>query len=183
MIKHNVKRLKKDLRSCSDFDFPISYRIFKNEYDEADYIIKEIKNLLSCGIAPGEIAILLRNNAQNKLYIKKFELNNLSCNIKDSKDEGGTDGVVISTIHASKGLEYEVVFIPQINENHIPFIKARHIRDIDEERRLFYVAMTRAKNRLYLSSDKKIHGRDCAVSLFIKEAKLELRGRTQVEYF
>jgi DNA helicase II / ATP-dependent DNA helicase PcrA len=66
---------------------------------------------------------------------------------------GGKDGtpsslVTISTIHAAKGLEWPVVFIPAVYNGSIPHARSE---DLDEERRLLYVAMTRAKSLLYLS--------------------------------
>lgn len=64
------------------------------------------------------------------------------------KGEGGKPMVTISTIHAAKGLEWPVVFIPAAYEGSIPHSRSE---DSDEERRLLYVAMTRAKALLYLS--------------------------------
>lgn len=63
-------------------------------------------------------------------------------------DDGSQQRVTISTIHAAKGLEWPVVFIPALYEGSIPHSRAE---DTDEERRLLYVAMTRAQGLLYLS--------------------------------
>lgn len=60
-------------------------------------------------------------------------------------------GVSVMTMHASKGLEFDTVFLPDLNEDIIPNKKAVQTSGIEEERRLFYVALTRAKNLLYLS--------------------------------
>ncbi len=60
-------------------------------------------------------------------------------------------GVRVMTMHASKGLEFENVFIPDLNEGVIPSRKSISENSIEEERRMLYVAMTRAKKRLYLS--------------------------------
>ena len=60
--------------------------------------------------------------------------------------------VTLSTIHAAKGLEWPVVFIPSAYDGSIPHSRAE---DIDEERRLLYVAMTRAKALLYMSCPVK----------------------------
>ena len=62
------------------------------------------------------------------------------------------------TMHACKGLEYPVVFLPDCNEGKVPHNKAATKEEIEEERRMFYVAMTRAKERLeilYLKNEKK----------------------------
>ncbi|MBQ7973293.1 MAG: ATP-dependent helicase [Lachnospiraceae bacterium] len=60
------------------------------------------------------------------------------------------NGIVMSTIHQAKGLEYEYVFIPDILEGMYPFHKAKTKEALEEERRIFYVAMTRAKKGLFL---------------------------------
>lgn len=70
----------------------------------------------------------------------------------DAQDEKASSKVTISTIHAAKGLEWPVVFVPSIYEGSIPHSRAE---DTDEERRLLYVAMTRAQALLYMSCPVK----------------------------
>ena len=77
-------------------------------------------------------------------------------------------GIVIATLHASKGLEFEEVFIPDLNEGFIPFRKARLEADIEEERRLLYVGMTRAKRRLHLWLVKERYGKVQYPSRFLR---------------
>lgn len=60
-------------------------------------------------------------------------------------------GVHIMTYHASKGLEFDTVYLPDCNEGNIPYKKSITPEQIEEERRLFYVAVTRAKEELYIS--------------------------------
>ncbi len=60
------------------------------------------------------------------------------------------DAVVLSTVHQAKGLEWKVVFIIWLAENHFPYYKSETSEEIEEERRLFYVAVTRAKDKLFL---------------------------------
>lgn len=62
----------------------------------------------------------------------------------------GERGVTLITMHGSKGLEYDKVFIPNCNEKITPHKKAKSKEEIEEERRMFYVAMTRAKKELTL---------------------------------
>ncbi|KAI3320223.1 UvrD-helicase-domain-containing protein [Xylariaceae sp. AK1471] len=83
------------------------------------------------------------------------------------KDEEGKPLVTISTIHAAKGLEWPVIFIPAVYNGSIPHIRAE---DQNEERRLLYVAMTRAKALLYLSCPQNIAnggGKPTELSSFI----------------
>lgn len=72
----------------------------------------------------------------------------LSSDLQTKEDGQEQDCVTISTIHSAKGLEWPVVFIPAVYEGSIPHSRAE---DTDEERRLLYVAMTRAQALLYLS--------------------------------
>lgn len=74
----------------------------------------------------------------------------------EGKDESPpADAVTLSTIHKAKGLEYPVVFLPGLQQNGFPHPKATTETQLDEEHRLFYVALTRAKERLYLSACQK----------------------------
>jgi uncharacterized protein (TIGR00375 family) len=87
--------------------------------------------------------------------------------------------VSLMTMHAAKGLEFPVVFITGCEENLIPFKRGkRRQADIQEERRLFYVAMTRAKDRLYLTRAKKrkIYGKfeDRLLSPFVADIENRL---------
>ena len=61
-----------------------------------------------------------------------------------------SEGVTISTLHSVKGLEYERVYILNVNEGSIPYKKAVLEEQLEEERRLFYVGMTRARKKLFL---------------------------------
>ncbi|HKM00351.1 MAG TPA: ATP-dependent helicase [Mobilitalea sp.] len=80
-----------------------------------------------------------------------------------------SDSVTIATMHSSKGLEFEAVFIVDANEGVTPHKKAALSSDIEEERRLFYVAMTRAKEYLYLLSVKNRYNKVSQRSRFIDE--------------
>ncbi len=78
-------------------------------------------------------------------------------------------GVTLSTMHSAKGLEYRIVFVIDSNEGIVPHHKAALPADIEEERRLYYVAMTRAKERLHLCAVKERHHRKQEISRFVRE--------------
>ena len=88
----------------------------------------------------------------------------------DSLDEG-SDYVVLMTLHSAKGLEYENVYIIDVNEGVMPYKKAVLEPEVEEERRMFYVGMTRAKKNLHLFSVKQLNHKDAEISRFIKEAQ------------
>ncbi len=77
--------------------------------------------------------------------------------------------VRLSTLHASKGLEFDTVFIVDVDEGIVPYRKAVLDQELEEERRMFYVGMTRAKNRLYLLHSGQIHNKSMAPSRFLAE--------------
>ena len=83
------------------------------------------------------------------------------------------DAVVLATLHSSKGLEFEKVFLIDVNEGITPYKKAVLQPDMEEERRLFYVGMTRAKRSLTLCSVKTLHNKKVELSRFLKEAGAE----------
>ena len=78
-------------------------------------------------------------------------------------------GVRLMTIHASKGLEFKQVFLIEANEGRIPYQKAKTDKEIEEERRLFYVAMTRAKDFLKICYVKIKNGKEVTPSRFVDE--------------
>ena len=89
---------------------------------------------------------------------------------EDTKELKTQSQVTISTIHAAKGLEWPVIFVPSTYEGSIPHSRAE---DNDEERRLLYVAMTRAQALLYMSCPLKNSQREeTALSQFLSTKKV-----------
>lgn len=84
-----------------------------------------------------------------------------------------TDAVTLSTYHSAKGLEYHTVFLPELNEGMTPHRQAASPEEVEEERRMFYVAMTRAKRRLVLSCMKELRSKELVPSRFVGEAFLD----------
>ena len=85
-----------------------------------------------------------------------------------NREEKGT-GVSLMTMHSSKGLEFRVVYILDANEGITPHHKAVLDPDMEEERRMFYVAMTRAKERLHICHAKERYHKKQEPSRFIEE--------------
>ena len=88
------------------------------------------------------------------------------------KSKGTQDGVILSTIHGVKGMEFKNVYIINCTEENIPH-KSSMEDGIEEERRLFYVGITRAIDNLFIFSPKTIRGKFYNKSRFISESDLE----------
>ncbi len=73
------------------------------------------------------------------------------------------------TYHASKGLEFQTVFLLDVNEGIVPHRKANSREELEEERRMFYVAMTRAKDELRILTCKTRFRRQAEESRFVRE--------------
>ncbi len=91
---------------------------------------------------------------------------------KELREKRDVDGVMLATMHSSKGLEYEVVILPDVNEGITPYKRAVSDDELEEERRMFYVAMTRAKQYLHVFSVMRLHGREMDLSRFVGEMAL-----------
>lgn len=81
------------------------------------------------------------------------------------------ESVTLATLHSAKGLEYESVYLIDVNEGIMPYKKAVLDADVEEERRMFYVGMTRAKKNLHLFSVKQLNQKDADISRFVAESK------------
>ena len=79
------------------------------------------------------------------------------------------NAVSLMTFHAAKGLEYDTVFIIGANEDVTPYKKAELPEEMEEERRMFYVAMTRAKKHLTISYVREKNGKAMEQSRFLGE--------------
>ena len=97
------------------------------------------------------------------------------------KNKVKSDSVTLSTMHRAKGLEWENVIILDANEDITPYYKAENEEEIEEERRMFYVAATRAKTNLTIYSIEKRNKTEMTVSRFVKEMLYETKTRDREE--
>ena len=93
-------------------------------------------------------------NEESKLIDFLESISLTDDNDKVDEDENNSNSVTLSTVHAAKGLEFPFVFIVGMEQGMFPHSRALEERDTDEERRLFYVAVTRAKERLVVTHSK-----------------------------
>ena len=128
--KNSIRKLLKTLTD----DKPLSQQLKENFTDETeDYIQKYLLEL------------------SEKFPSKKDFIHEISL-IKESDTlDKRADRISLMTLHSSKGLEFNCVFIVGLEDGILPLYRAQTPEEIEEERRLLYVGMTRAKERLFLS--------------------------------
>lgn len=132
----------------------------------------------SSGIEYGEMFDILDEyemsaSSFNTITMFLNHINVVSSQIESCRNRKGiNDGVTLSTIHGAKGLEFSCVFVCGVIEGLLPHKKSLQTgQDLDEERRIFYVAITRAKDMLYILAPKRYHGKRCEESRFFREAQ------------
>ncbi|MDY0276955.1 MAG: ATP-dependent helicase [Acholeplasma sp.] len=147
LLENNVQRIKKRLVNYKEKNGIVNHLLFNNDSLEYNYVINKYQELKD---KYQTFAILFRNHSLAywyKLYFNK-----------------SYDRVDVLSIHEAKGLEFDVVFIVGLNADVFPTSGEKSIALIEEERRLLFVGLTRAKEELYLTSMNK-------ESKFIKELK------------
>ena len=147
-------------------------KLYKN-IDEAEDRRENVLELINA------IAEFEDNSAQNVPTLAEYlEIFCLSDANDDVNGEKENDSVTLLTVHSAKGLEFKCVFIVGMEQNIFPHARSLEERDIDEERRLFYVAITRAKTQLFLTNSKNRYqyGKPCyqIPSEFLAELPEEL---------
>ncbi|MBO4289799.1 MAG: ATP-dependent helicase [Lachnospiraceae bacterium] len=199
VIQNNRKRFAKKLVTKNPDGPRVQIRIYEDAAGEAIGMAAEIKKMLQAGVPSREIAVLVRVNAQKKslaLALKKAGIEvqeeeeereeggqgaaakpgqdkSRSAAAKSAGEENAQDadrsGIRLLTMHGAKGLEFDKVFLPNVCEGLNPYRRAKTGEEIEEERRLFYVAMTRAKTGLVISWPKNMWNRSQEASRFIRE--------------
>ncbi len=179
-MQERIKKMRRDMETIEKMS-PFAAINYIRKAIGYDRYIKE--NGLKLGIAEDEgLAVLdevQRLAAEEKgsgiyhlrQWLKKME----EGKIESEKSKGPTafQGVGLYTFHGSKGLEFDRVYIIDVNETVTPANKNDDPVVTEEERRMFYVACTRAKKELYLYSVEQIRGRKVAPSRFLKEMQGE----------
>ena len=148
----------------------MGYDGFLKEYADGNHISLDELNETA-----DEIWLSAREYRTVKEWFDHIE--NYKAVLNEQRDTGWKQtkdgqGVSLLTLHGAKGLEYELVFIIGGNEGSIPYRKAKLNQEIEEERRMFYVGMTRAKTRLIISYVKEKNGKALSPSRFIEELLL-----------
>ncbi len=171
-IVNNELKVDKTMISNNNIRTKPKFVMCENESDSIDLICKKILEAKNAGLELDRIAVLSRNSYPLKLIETEFtkrEIEHVACitdkNNEDIKKILVPNKIAVTTIHKSKGLEWEVVFILGLSHEHWPEHLNCNIKNIEEERRLFYVGVTRAKTLLYLVTNHK----EIPISIFISE--------------
>lgn len=139
--------------------------------EDDEYRLENLKELVS-------VAVEYEQGAEEPTLSGFLEEISLVADV-DKYDEKA-DAVVMMTIHSSKGLEFPVVFLPGMEEGIFPGTQSiQNPEDIEEERRLAYVAITRAKKELYIThARERMLYRDISrfqISRFVGEIPIEFK--------
>ena len=188
-IKDNIYRLARDLDKLKSMDLFCGYKYIMNGMKYKEYVYEKIRDKSwdsdEVEAIKNEFQKMLHmfdNPAELQKYIKDYEcvLKNSTESRGDNRDNKGNkenniqnenddDGVRIVTMHGSKGLEYNTVILPGVNEGIIPGSRSAQGNLLEEERRVFYVALTRAKKRLYITAINKNKNNRKPPSRFLNE--------------
>ena len=180
----------KQVKTINDLDIDISYLKHQCPQDAISYIRTTLdydKYILDYCVnrkikTNGLIEILneIESSASNFETIEEYlaHIDKVKEELEQNQHKKELDGVVFTTMHSAKGLEFRYVYIIGINEGTIPHEKSYDIDDdekkneqIEEERRLMYVGMTRAEESLTLSSPINKYGKKAYKSRFLDDIK------------
>lgn len=180
----------KQVKTINDLDIDISYvkglnpknaiSYIRTTLDYDRYILDYCTNrkIKTNGLI--EILNELESSATNFKTIQEYleHIERVKSEIVDNKNNKETDGVIFTTMHSAKGLEFKNVYIIGANEGTIPHEKSYEIDDeekkndqIEEERRLMYVAITRAEENICISSPTNKYGKRVSKSRFVEDIK------------
>lgn len=169
----NIEKLGGDLEYISKLDIYSAINYIRKGMGYEEWLmsdgnergkdIQELKNVLD----------LIQESAKDKDGYDELlkYMDEYNEGLQKSYADEDEDRINIVTMHGSKGLEYKTVIIPGLSEGYVPQSKAMTEKSIEEERRVFYVAMTRAKENLYLTYVKKSSTNRHEMSRFLGEIK------------
>lgn len=160
-------RVMKECAPCKAIRYlrkQVGYDLFLREYArERKMNLEELYDLLD------EIEEQAEKCASIESWFRYIEKYSQTLRLQMKEQDARQNAVQFITMHGAKGLEFERVFLIGINEEILPYKKAMSKEEVEEERRLLYVAMTRAKKRLILSYYKEKNGKKMEASRFLFE--------------
>ncbi|MDE6714485.1 MAG: ATP-dependent helicase, partial [Lachnospiraceae bacterium] len=167
-----LKRLKYDLLQIRGMEPYAAINYIRKGMGYDQWVVENARERHQNGADHMELLDWIQNSARRMesfpAWLDMIEVyhQNLERSEPPSEEE---DAVSLVTMHGSKGLEYKIIILPDINEGNVPQKKAATPKELEEERRVFYVAMTRAKEKLFLFYVKKTKENRLMPSRFLKE--------------
>jgi superfamily I DNA/RNA helicase len=145
--------------------------ICQDSEQERALVLREIKYLTNrLKIDPSHICCLARNMSTRSTLLAMLKAGEVAA--RDYRAEGlEGEGILVSTLHNSKGHEFRAVFILGLNEGTVPMLRSDEPEELESEAALLYVAITRAKELLYLSTPRRSAGKAQQPSRFIADLK------------
>ena len=124
-----------------------------DEHEEARSVARLVKELAIGDIDLSDQAVLVRTHAQIPPIVEAFQEQEIKFTVASDREKGAgrDDGVQILTLHAAKGLEWRIVHLCGVEEGFHPIAHANTELALEEERRLFFVGLTRAEEQLHIS--------------------------------
>ncbi|MDO9629920.1 MAG: ATP-dependent helicase [Acholeplasmataceae bacterium] len=171
LIKRNNRKYKKELTPTNIENSNVYNLHFSSEKEEAFLITNLIKLFKKHSIQDEEIAILYRNHHRAFELIHMLHYSDIPFQTYDDSNEEKKTGIQLLTIHKAKGLEFDAVIILGLEQGVLPSYRNQMHIELEEERRLMFVAMTRARHFLYFSSiEKNSDNHTFTSSQFISES-------------
>jgi len=166
--KTKIEEFKADLLAVAKRDSASAIKYIRQVIGYDDHISDHCayRKIKSTGLF--EIADELQEAAKSFPDLEVF-LAHGRASIAAAKDPGANHGQCcnLTTLHSAKGLEYDQVFIAGVVEDVIPYVRSKTEADIEEERRLLYVGVTRARHELYISTIKTRYDKKVEPSRFL----------------
>ncbi|GAA0739957.1 ATP-dependent helicase [Clostridium oceanicum] len=172
----NLEKLQKDIKKIKKMyvEDAINYIVRNLEYSE--YIKSYSEKIKVDKRELMEIVEELKESSKGYTSILTFLVHVEAVEDEINKKDLNEESITLSTIHGVKGMEFKNVFIINCNDSNIPYKTYSGEINKEEERRLFYVGITRAIDNLCICTTKLLRGRNVDESPFIKECKFEGLG-------
>ena len=172
MIKRIIE-LREQLRTIKNLKPAVAIRYIRNVVGYDEYIEEycDMNGVESddCYSILGDLEnSAAEYNTFNDWFVHMDEYRNELIEAR-KKSNDNDKGVRLMTFHSSKGLEFDIVYIIDVNEGSVPYKKAKGVDEIEEERRMFYVAMTRARKKLFICYCVENFGKSIGKSDFVIE--------------
>ena len=179
LLQERIRNLFRDIRSLRGRKLYLQIHYIRNVigydgYLRGKYDAQKAEGLIAVAADFQEFSRQFKTLREMKEYIERYEET-----VREAWQQKGKNGsaqsqgeqkINLLTMHASKGLEFDTVYVPDCQEGKIPSSRSITKEEIEEERRMFYVAMTRARQELWLMACKGKTGKD-APSRFLSSLR------------